>query len=170
MKIKLLFAITLLIAVPLAFGAGYLTGSGSKSGGQVTEQGIDNPYESIHSLWVKAEEPPLPGVTVDGADIPVVRSGYSWSVGVGGGRARVVSADSVQPRLNDMSVISVKGGSLIKTRAPERMKEFTLANTALPNIDSYVVPAFPGIYLYRIHCEWFLDQGTADFYFAVEVK
>lgn len=156
---KMIFSIALLILIPLAFGAGYFIGSKKNT-----------PYESIHTLWVKTEEPPVPGINIDGAEIPLVRSGYSWSAALGGGKGKSVSADSAPPRINDMTLTTVQRGALIRTRAPQRIKEFTLANTTLSGSDPYSVPASPGIYLYRIHCEWLLDQGQADYYFAVEVK
>jgi len=36
--------------------------------------------------------------------------------------------------------------------------------------DSYTVPAAKGVYTYHINCEWFLDQGQAEYFFSIQVK
>lgn len=60
---------------------------------------------------------------------------------------------------------------MIETTAPQGIKEFTLTNTLKDSSgDSYRVPENKGKFLYNIHCEWFLDQGQADYYFLVEVQ
>lgn len=71
----------------------------------------------------------------------------------------------------DLKAVLVPAGSTIDTTAPEGIKQFTITNTNQDfNADAYHVPETKGEYLYNIHCEWFLDQGQADYYFLVEVN
>ncbi|MEX2461682.1 MAG: hypothetical protein WD469_10390 [Paenibacillaceae bacterium] len=67
---------------------------------------------------------------------------------------------------------SVPPNSMIDTKAPKGIKEFTLTrvgNKENTN-DPYRIPSEPGIYLYNIHGVWFADQGNGDFFFEVEVQ
>ncbi|WP_308637469.1 hypothetical protein [Paenibacillus silvisoli] len=154
-----------LIAVVLlagAFYAGYLAGGG----GRGTAGGQGEP--TIYSQWIRAEKPPMPKIAIDGVDIPVKLAGYSWCQPASGKSMSCVSTDAAIPTVEP---IPVKGGSEIKTTAPKRIKEFSLMNTSKDfDGDDYFVPTAKGEYQYHIHCEWFLDQGQADYYFAVKVE
>ncbi|WP_410768189.1 hypothetical protein [Fontibacillus sp. BL9] len=124
-------------------------------------------HQALRSKWVKEETPPLPAITIEGNPIEVVRGGYSWCSPPLGSESRCVSVDASIPEL---TATAVPAGSEIKTEAPQGIKEFTLTNTSKDgNDDPYFVPKTKGKYLYNIHCEWFMDQGQADYYFLVEV-
>ncbi|MFL0555938.1 MULTISPECIES: hypothetical protein [Paenibacillus] len=125
--------------------------------------------QAIHSRWVQADTPPSPAVTVQGKAIEVARGGYSWCKPVYNSKGSCVSVDS---SILETEPVEVPAGAPIDTEAPKGIKEFTLtgmdsAGGALEH--PYTVPQEKGIYKYRIHCEWFLDQGQSDFYFTLKV-
>ncbi|MBW4083930.1 hypothetical protein [Paenibacillus sp. S150] len=120
--------------------------------------------QAIQSRWVQADQPPSPGITINGTAIDVKRSGYSWCVPAAGS---CISVDAAIPELDP---VAVPGGSAINTTAPAGIREFSLVNMNADGKDAYVVPGAKGVYTYRIHCEWFLEQGQAEFYFSVEVE
>ncbi|SDX33652.1 hypothetical protein [Paenibacillus sp. CF384] len=153
-----------LFALAGAFYGGFFVGSHQNKAGEGAVQ------EAIASRWVKAEKPPLPKIIIVGEAIPVKLSAYSWCGPSVGDSATCTSVDASIPEIEP---VVVKGGSLIEQVPPPRIKEFSLTNTSKAaggSDDPYYVPAEKGVYLYHIHCEWFLDQGQAEFYFAVEVK
>ncbi|WP_143111703.1 hypothetical protein [Paenibacillus sp. BC26] len=150
-----------LIALGCAFYEGFLLGSKQNKAAEVIVQ------EAIASRWIKGDKPPLPKIVIDGEAIPVKLSAYSWCGSSAGDSATCTSVDASIP---EVEPVVVKGGALIEQVPPQGIKEFTLTNTNKDfNGDSYNVPTAKGIYLYHIHCEWFLDQGQAKYYFAVEV-
>lgn len=158
-KTRSILYVILLIVV---FGTGYYVGSRSENIKPITQE---NARQAIKTLWVKSVEPPLPKVVIEGAEITLRRSGYSWCSG-----DNCITTDAAPPTLEDMTPVVVKGGVENKTTPPERINEFTIKNLTAPEIDGYTVPNEPGSYLYQIHCSWFLDQGEASFYFALTVQ
>jgi hypothetical protein len=164
MRNKLTLSLLLLVILSVTFYIGY--DMGSNSNGTFDENKSDNKaHQAIQSLWVTSPKPPLPKITIEGKEIKLIQGSYSWCYS-----NVCTSTDYAAPTLNDMELTVVTRGSQIETKAPERIKEFTLVNTSDINSDPYSVPVTPGKYLYSIHCSWFLDQGSSDFYFALEVK
>ncbi|GIO15109.1 hypothetical protein J19TS2_46640 [Cohnella xylanilytica] len=162
---KAIFAAVALILLAGAFLAGYVARDRQ---GKVPE-GFGDPdgVQAIQTRWVREAEPPAPTVTIGGKPIEVKRGAFSWCTPSGAGQTSCRTTDAAVPKPEPLPVA---GGALIETKAPEGIKEFTLTNTTgSGQEDPYVVPMEKGVCLYRIHCEWFLDQGYADFYFAVEV-
>jgi len=156
-------AIALIIAVAAAFAAGYWIGTHENR----STGGAD---QAVMSRWVPGERPPTPKVRVDGKEIAVVLGGFSWCWPAGGDSKGCVTTDAAIPKEADLKPVVVPAGSKIETTAPQGIKEFTLVNMKDTGEDPYFVPKTPGTYTYSIHCEWFLDQGQADFYFAVKVE
>ncbi|RAP74668.1 hypothetical protein [Paenibacillus montanisoli] len=151
-----------IIALACAFYAGYLAGGGRESAGEQERP-------TIYSQWIKAEKPPIPKVAIDGKDMVVKRGSYTWCQPGSGETNTCTSVDAAA--IPEPEPVSVKGGSLIQPTAPERIKELTLINTSKGfSGDAYYVPTAKGVYTYRIYCEWFLDQGQADFFFTVKVE
>ncbi|AZN39256.1 hypothetical protein [Paenibacillus albus] len=162
MRERGLMAFIILILLGCAFYGGYLVGNDS-SGGQSEKQA-----PTVQSQWIKEGKPPIPAVSVDGVPMKVKLSSYSWCEPTGSDTA---SCQSVDASIAQMEPVVAKGGSLINIEAPERIKELTLINMSKGFTgDSYYVPKAKGIYQYSIHCERFLDQGQAEYYFAVEVE
>ncbi|MDQ0196882.1 hypothetical protein [Paenibacillus wynnii] len=67
----------------------------------------------------------------------------------------------------------VAAGSKIESHAPLRVKKFSMINITEGfegDPYSYSAPASKGVYIFRINCEWFLDQGQADYFFSIQVK
>ncbi|MBW4840810.1 hypothetical protein GNP92_13760 [Paenibacillus timonensis] len=161
---KLMLTVVALAIVACTFWVGYSVGL--RQNEPVDPSDIQ---QAIHSKWVIAGTPPSPTVTVQGTAIEVARASYSWCSPVLSSEGSCVSVDASLPELK---AAVVPGGAPIDTEAPEGIKEFTLTGTdpeggALN--DPYKVPQVTGTYLYRIHCEWFLDQGQSDFYFSLKV-
>ncbi|MBU5346400.1 hypothetical protein [Paenibacillus lautus] len=157
-KTRSVLYVILLIVV---FGTGYYVGSRSENLKPISKE---NARKAIQTLWVKSAEPPLPKVVIEGTEIPLLRSGYSWC-----NRDNCVTTDTAPPKLEDMAPVAVTGGTDIQTTPPEGIHGFTIQNLTDPDIDGYTVPTEPGSYLYEIHCTWPLEQGRASFYFAVTV-
>lgn len=159
MKKRMLLSLIALMVLACTFGLGYIVGNQSR--------GSEDPSsfnQAIRSKWVKEEQPPLPAISINGTAIEVARGGYSWCPSPG-------SCVSVDASIPELKAAIVPAGSVIDTTAPQGIKEFTLTNTSKDfSGDSYIVPETKGQYLYNIHCEWFLDQGQADYYFLVEVQ
>ncbi|WP_411551839.1 hypothetical protein [Paenibacillus lautus] len=158
-KMRPVLYIVLLIMV---FGTGYYIGSRSENVMPISKE---NARKAVQTLWVKATEPPLPKVSIDGTEIKLQRGGYSWCNG-----DNCATTDAARPRLEDMTPVAVQGGTDIQSKPPEGIQGFTIHNLTDPDIDGYTVPTEPGSYLYDIHCTWPLDQGEASFYFAVTVE
>lgn len=157
-KTRSVLYVILLIVV---FGTGYYVGSRSENLKPISKE---NARKAIQTLWVKSAEPPLPKVVIEGREIPLLRSGYSWC-----NRDNCVTTDAAPPKLENMAPVAVTGGTDIQTTPPEGIHGFTIQNLTDPDIDGYTVPTEPGSYLYEIHCTWPLEQGRASFYFAVTV-
>ncbi|MDB4868048.1 MAG: hypothetical protein JWR03_2381 [Cohnella sp.] len=127
----------------------------------------DSANQTIHSRWVKEAKPPLPEILIDGVKIEVVRGSYTWCAPSLSKEGSCVSVDGSIPEL---TATMVPAGLKIDTKAPQGIKEFTITNTNKDfNGDPYFVPKNKGVYLYMIHCDWFLDQGQSDYFFSVEV-
>lgn len=155
-------AFILLIMLGCAFYGGYIVGHHNY------ENQLAIQARTVESQWVNEDTPPVPVVSVDGAPMKVKLGSYTWCKQAGSGTA---SCHSVDASIAQMEPVMVKGGSEIKIEAPERVKELTLTNMSEGFTgDSYFVPKAKGIYQYSIHCEWFLDQGQGEYYFAVEVQ
>ncbi|RCX23079.1 hypothetical protein DFP94_101671 [Fontibacillus phaseoli] len=151
-----------ILTCAFTFYAGYVIGSRNHD-----SEGPSAFHQALRSKWVKEEKPPLPTITIQGIPIEVARGGYSWCSPTSSNESRCVSVDASIPEL---TATVVPAGSEIKTEAPQGIKEFTITNTSNDsNDDPYFVPKTKGKYLYNIHCEWFLDQGQAEYYFLVEV-
>jgi hypothetical protein len=162
MKKKLLITLLTLAVLVCTFYVGYIIGDQSKD--SKDQSTVD---QAIHSRWVKEGNPPLPTISIDGVNIEVVRSGYTWCSPLLSNEESWVSVDASIPQLR---ATIVPAGLMIDTKAPEGIKEFTISNTNKDfNGDPYFVPKTKGKYLYKIHCEWFWDQGQSDYYFSVEV-
>ncbi|REE86518.1 hypothetical protein A8990_110128 [Paenibacillus taihuensis] len=161
MRERGLMAFIILIMLGCAFYGGYLVGNRSD------ERLTENQARTVESQWVNEDTPPVPNVSVDGVQMKVKLSGYTWCPA----GDDTSSCQSVDASIAQMEPVVVKGGAQIEIKAPERIKELTLKNMSAGFTgDSYYVPKVKGIYQYSIHCEWFLDQGQAEYYFAVEVK
>ncbi|AYB43325.1 hypothetical protein [Paenibacillus lautus] len=158
-KMRPVLYIVLLIMV---FGTGYYIGSRSENVMPISKE---NARKAVQTLWVKAAEPPLPKVSIDGTELKLQRGGYSWCNG-----DNCATTDAARPRLKDMTPVAVQGGADIQSKPPEGIQGFTLLNLTDSGNDGYTVPAKAGSYLYEIHCTWPLDQGEASFYFAVTVE
>lgn len=161
---KLMLTVVALAILACAFWAGYSIGVRQNEPADPS-----NVQQAIRSGWIKEGAPPLPVVSVQGTAIEIARGGYSWCSPVLSSEGSCVSVDASIPELK---ATAVPAGAPIDTEAPEGIKEFTLTGTdpkggALN--DPYKVPQETGTYLYRIHCEWFLDQGQSDFYFSLKV-
>ncbi|MBE1446719.1 hypothetical protein [Paenibacillus sp. OAS669] len=149
------------VLIILAFAGGYYV------------RGLTSGQSSGHS-WVREAEPPMPAIQVNGKQVPVVRGSYSWCSG-SFLQATCRSVDMISPaeimEKNGIRPVVVPPNSMITTKAPPGIKQFTLSREgAKDNGDPYQTPAEKGIYFYHIHGEWFGDQGNAEFYFAVEVQ
>lgn len=152
----------ILASLACAFYVGYTMGDRNNS--SKTE---DMANQTINSKWVKSAEPPLPEVSIDGAKINVVRSSYTWCAP---SFLDVGSCVSVDGSIPELTATIVPAGSKIDTKAPKGIKEFTISITNIDfNGDPYIVPKDKGIYIYKIHCDWFLDQGQSDYVFSLEV-
>ncbi len=161
-----IIAAVALILLAGAFLAGYAVRD--RQGKAPEGSGDPDAVQAVQTRWVREAKPPAPKVTIGGKPIEVKRGGFSWCTPSEGGQTSCQMTDAAVPKPEP---VPVEGGALIETKAPEGIKEFTLTNTTgSGQEDPYVVPMKKGVYLYRIHCEWFLDQGYADFYFAVEVR
>lgn len=158
-KTRSVLYVILLIVV---FGTGYYVGSRSENLKPISKE---NARKAIQTLWVKSAEPPLPKVVIEGTEIPLRRSGYSWC-----NRGNCATTDAAPPKLEDMAPVAVTGGADIQTMPPEGANGFTIHNRTDSDNDGYTVPTEAGSYLYEIYCKWPLDQGHASFYFAVTVQ
>ncbi|WP_282937320.1 hypothetical protein [Paenibacillus sp. RC67] len=124
--------------------------------------------------WIRAAEPPLPGIRVNEKQVPVLQGTYSWCSGaLFNASCKVV--DMIPPaeiiKEKGVQPVVVPPNTMITTIAPPGIKSFTLTrNDNKDNSDPYQTPAEKGIYMYSIHCEWFADQGNAQFYFTIEVQ
>lgn len=136
-------------------------------------RGITGVTGSGHS-WIREAEPPLPTIQINGKQIPVVRGSYTWCSGAFL-QANCRSVDMIPPAqiMKDKGIqpIVVPPNTEITTKAPQGIKQFTLTlEGQKDSFDPYQSPAEKGVYLYHIHCEWFADQGSGEFYFAIEVQ
>ncbi|KGE19094.1 hypothetical protein [Paenibacillus wynnii] len=168
MKRKIITILSAIILITSAYYTGYQRGSHSNS-----SEAEPIPVTSLYSKWVVSEKPPLPVILIDGQDIRVYRGTYSWSQLSGnGGSINAVSVDAASaPPMMKSTVVAA--GSKIENHAPPRVKEFNMSNITEGfegDLNSYSAPASKGVYTYRIHCEWFLDQGHADYFFSIQVK
>ncbi|MDQ0191886.1 hypothetical protein [Paenibacillus wynnii] len=158
MKNKVLISFLILIA----FFVGYLV------------RGFTNMNTSSHR-WVLSSEPPSPGIKINGTVVPVFQGSYSWCNGTSLISQGCKSVDMIpfeeilKEKKAEPTVVSPN--NLIETNAPKGIKEFTLTRREnKDNSDPYRTPSERGVYYYNIHCEWFADQGNAEFNFAVEVR
>ncbi|WP_426450117.1 hypothetical protein ACP26L_34670 [Paenibacillus sp. S-38] len=127
--------------------------------------------------WIQSSQPPLPGIEIDGQAVNVVRGGFSWCSGsILFHNSGICSTTDSPPMITILKdhkepPAQVKPKAKIETQAPPRIKEFTMTRLeGSAGDDPYAVPEQPGVYYYRIYCEWFSDQGDAEFGFAVEVR
>lgn len=130
---------------------------------------------SFSHKWVFSSEPPLPSIKINETDIPVFQGSYSWCSGISLVLQSCKSVDMISPedilKENKAEPSIVTPNALIETKAPKGIKEFTLTRrNNKDNNDPYRIPSEKGIYYYNIHCDWFADQGNAEFFFAVEVR
>lgn len=157
MRKKSWISLLMLVLLAITFYIGYTVG---------IKQNSDN---TIQSKWIKDGKPPLPEIDIDGVAIKVVQGSYTWCSSSLGNES---SCESVDMSLSEIPSTLVPAGAQINIKAPKRIKEFSLINTNqdLANDDPYFVPMDKGVYLYKIECDWFLDQGHSDYLFSVEVK
>ncbi|GGH19180.1 hypothetical protein [Paenibacillus segetis] len=164
MRKKIWLSLLLAISLVITFYVGYIIGD--KSNGLLTPNAAN---KAIQSRWVNEKEPPLPQILIEGVNINVYRSSYSWCT-PSSGKNSDTSCVAVDASIPEITPTIVPAGSMIETLAPNGIKQFTLSNrTEGFDGDPYIVPTNKGIYLYHIHCEWFLDQGQSDYYFSIEV-
>ncbi|AEI46196.1 hypothetical protein [Paenibacillus mucilaginosus] len=122
-------------------------------------------------LWVQSSQPPLPGITIEGQAVSVVRGGFSWCSG--SGSCSITDSPPMITILKNHKEppVQVQPKAKIETHAPPGIKEFTMIRLeGSAGENPYEVPEQPGVYYYRIYCEWFSDQGNAEFGFVVEVR
>lgn len=131
---------------------------------------------SPHNL-INSSEPPMPSIQINGQNIPVYQGSYTWcssitSLAFGSCKSvdMVAPADIIKQK--GVKPPTVSPSSVIDTKAPKGIKEFTLTRVGNKenNSDPYRIPSEKGIYLYNIHCVWFADQGNGDFFFELEVQ
>ncbi|SEO33962.1 hypothetical protein SAMN05518847_107137 [Paenibacillus sp. OV219] len=162
MRERGLMAFIILIMLGCAFYGGYIVGNYG------IEEQTEKQAQTVQAQWIKEGEPPMPAVSVEGVPMKVKLGGYTWCKPAG---ADTASCQSVDASIAQMEPVVAKGGSQIQIEAPERIKELTLINMSKGfEGDSYYVPKAKGIYEYSIHCEWFLDQGSAEYYFEIKVE
>lgn len=156
-KNKIWISVAVVVAFLLGYAVRGITGS---------------PHTLINSL-----EPSLPSIQINGQNIPVYQGSYTWctsfaSLGFGSCKSVDMSSPEDIVKQKGIKPPSVSPNSLINTKAPKGIKEFTLTRIGNKenNSDPYRIPSEKGIYLYNIHCAWFADQGNGDFFFEVEVK
>lgn len=164
MRKKFWMSLLLVISLAITFFVGYIIGDKNND---LSTPGAAN--IAIQSRWVNEKEPPLPEVSISGVSIDIYRGSYSWcSPSSSKSESSCVAVDASIP---EMTSTQVPAGSQIDTKAPDGIKEFTISNTSEGNGgDPYIVPTKKGVYLYNIHCEWFLDQGESEYYFSIEVE
>lgn len=149
----------LLLAI---FGVGYYMGTRSNHLAPMSEA---KARETIQTLWVQAEEPPEPQVSIEGKNIELQRSNYSWCF-----RDRCATTDAARPTIDDLTPVPAKAGAEISTTPPQGIKSFDIRNLTQSEHDGYSVPTSPGLYLYEIRCTWLWEQGEAYYYFAVTAE
>jgi hypothetical protein len=136
-----------------------------------------------YSDWIAGSEPPMPIVTIDGKSIEVFRGSYTWSEkpGLFAWHGKSVAVDMIAPeemiRLKNIKASLVSPDAAINSTFPKEAKgalrEFHISRRDnQPGIGQYssTIPKETGTYIYHIDTEWGGDQGTASYFFVVEVR
>jgi hypothetical protein len=161
-------SLIIILIIAGAYYGGYRADSHSRSIPAASEPAIP----TLYSQWVVANEPPVPGILINGQNIKIYRGSYTWNQSKGGNEVQAIFADAAAVPPVMMAAV-VPAGSEIETHTPSRIKEFRISNITKEFAGgnySYTVPAAKGIYTYKIYCEWLGDQGQADYYFSIQVK
>lgn len=130
--------------------------------------------QGIHAAWVKSAEPPKPSITVNGSELETTSPGYSWCRPSGEDNEESVCVTACGALLDVLPTATVAADSEIVIQEPEGIETLTLSywegedgvGASAPSR----APSEPGTYAYILHANWQLNQGSADYFFALRVE
>jgi len=130
--------------------------------------------EAIHAAWVKSAEPPKPIITVNGSELETTSTGYSWCQPAGEGSEQSVCVTACGALLDVLPTATVAAGSEIAIQEPEGIDTLTLSywegEAGVGASAPSRAPSKPGTYAYLLHAKWQLEQGDANYFFALRVE
>ncbi|MFM9329498.1 hypothetical protein [Paenibacillus mesotrionivorans] len=175
---KLLLPVIFIAVFGVGFGIGRLTDG--PIGQVIRTLQIRRAFVQIRDeVRINSILPPAPDVSINAQPIPVVLGEYEWVSASGRKSKRDAYGEEEIKKL--VPVIATAGAKVMIDRGEINNPvfgrgihslRFGLADESdIEESSSFItVPEAPGLYRYRIDCEWMMDQGQAVFYFALEVQ
>lgn len=173
---KLLLPVICITVFGVGFGIGRLTDG--PIGQVIRTLQIRQAFVQIRDeVRINSILPPAPDVSINAQPIPIVLGEYEWVSASG----RKFKSDAEEEIKKLVPVTATAGAKVMIDRGEINTPVFGRGIHSLrlglddgSDIDdssSFItVPQTPGLYRYRIECEWMMDQGQAVFYFALEVQ